>query len=167
MMIFFVTKLAMFLPLIADWSQIAKAKILLWGSDLGPEVSLGEMTVHSKKQGRLKNTRLIFTAPEQQATGQTLGISLGCDSGQLAAFDRVRLGALIVSPDEVITALDSSSVSYPEIEPQLISLFPMRDNTAVLPGSSLRMTFDQPISMGKGRVTIRDESNGNETVLIA
>ncbi|MFT5906647.1 MAG: hypothetical protein ACI9E1_002259 [Cryomorphaceae bacterium] len=143
------------------------AKIRIWGSDEGQSVPLAEKTICSTKLGWTENTHLIFTATEKQATGQTLGLSLGCDSGKFAAFDRVRLGNLTARPQVMFKALDLSSTSPPDIEPQLTSLFPKRDSTTVLPSSQMRMAFDQPILMGRGLITVRDKITNTETVLIA
>ncbi|HCC19744.1 MAG TPA: hypothetical protein DEP88_00640, partial [Verrucomicrobiales bacterium] len=63
------------------------SKIRLWGSDAGPDVALAEKTIHSKSSGWRKNEHLVFSATEEHASGQTLGILLTCKSGEFAAFD--------------------------------------------------------------------------------
>jgi hypothetical protein len=143
------------------------SKIRLWGSDAGPDVALAEKTIRSESSGWKKNLHLVFSATEEHASGQTLGILLTCKSGEFAAFDRVRLGTLDgtsaghLAHDGMPSATDAKS------PPQIISLFPKTNSSDFHPSHTLRVVFDQPIRSGQGRVIVRGEGSDTETTLIA
>ncbi len=141
--------------------------IRLWGSDAGPDVALAEKTIHSKSSGWRKNEHLVFSATEEHASDQTLGILLTCKSGEFAAFDRVRLGTLDGTPAGILTHDGMPSATDAKSPPQIISLFPKANSTDFHPSHAMRMVFDQPIRSGQGRVIVRDEGRDHETTLIA
>jgi hypothetical protein len=141
--------------------------IRLWGSDAGPDVALAEKTIHSKSSGWKKNQHLVFSATEEHASDQTLGILLTCKSGEFAAFDRIRLGTLDGTPAGLLKHGGMPSATDDKSPPQIISLFPKANSTDFHPSHAMRMVFDQPIRSGQGRVIVRDEGRDTETTLIA
>ncbi|MFT5906642.1 MAG: hypothetical protein ACI9E1_002254 [Cryomorphaceae bacterium] len=139
--------------------------IRLWGSDAGPEIALAEGVIHPGKNGWIKDVHILFSATEKHATGQTLGISLGCESGDFAAFDDVRMGK--VGHQSQVIPVPYRSTTDLNTPPRIVSLSPELNSVNSSPSKVLRVEFDQVIQVGKGRVIIRDESSDVETVLIA
>ena len=43
-----------------------------------------------------------------------------------------------------------------QVPPQAVSLFPVRNDTGVPPQSNIVIEFDEPITLGSGRVVLRD-----------
>ena len=130
-------------------------------------MALAEQTIRSESTGWRKNEHLVFSATEEHASDQTLGILLTCKSGEFAAFDRVRLGTLDGTSASHLAHDGMPSATDDKSPPQIISLFPKANSTDFHPSHTLRVVFDQPIRSGQGRVIVRDEGSDHETTLIA
>jgi len=145
----------------------AMAEVRLWGSDLGPEEPIARKTIRSNRTAWLKNRQLVFTASEEHATGQQLGVSLGCKTGKFAGFDRISLGTVPhprISSNQVREISKSSALERP---PRVIALLPEPESADFLPSEPLVIVFDKPIRSGMGRIVVHDDTTGKESGLIA
>lgn len=148
----------------------ARGFIRLFGSDAGYQSALAETFVSSPANKWQLNQTVTFTATAAHASGQTLGIALGCNDGRMI-FDNVRLIPINEVGNKTIsipqTGQDISSAEASDTTPLAITnLHPANNATGVIPGGQLTITFNKPIKLGTGRVTIYHLKDGAKTELV-
>ena len=149
----------------------SSAAVRLFGSDREDSAALAEFTFNSPPHRWLHDRTLRYTATEADATGQTLGIELRCEEGT-AMFDHVRLQAFGTHENPALASQPELAMATPDgaeasAVPSLLMRHPVDGAADFDPNTPLTLTFDRPIRLGTGRVTLRNIAEWSESEIIS
>lgn len=150
-------------------AQSGRAVFDLFGSDRSHTNPLATASITIPSEGWLRDQSLVFTATDAHATGQTLGIALHAAAGT-AMFDRIRLQAFPANQEPSAAPLELSQEKPPAslpAQPTPIAFHPAPGSTIDAPVGELSITFDRPIRLGTGRVTLLNLDNGEKVEIVS
>lgn len=147
----------------------SQAIVRFFGSDNGFETPLAEILVQPPEESWSRSQTLRFTASSQEATGQTLGIALSSKNGR-STFDDLRIceiQAFNQSKPADTPSFESDRNGQADTRPPLVaSIHPAPDTSKAAPDGMPTLVFDEPVRFGKGRIFVKNLSDGSETELV-